>query len=160
MAGPFIPAAFTGYLSPFPMRQMTEAETKFLLQLLMIPLEKEAEFEEHVRSTAPRNFGYGVLSKRLEFHKVPVSQTAILFGMQSLKSPGELVILAWTFAKLYSTLKRKITIHDLIDVWPDGVPNTDAPEAQALWDLQKNRDALIGADNLLDCAPWPHEVPA
>jgi hypothetical protein len=148
-----IPKTFTGFLHPYPIRPLTEDETKALMQLMMAP---PGAFDDAPKKLEG-DFAFGVMSKRLQAYKVPVEIRAMLFALMPCENPGHCVAMAWTLAKIYAGLKREVVMDDLVmGPFANGLPDTSGPVFGKMWDQQKGFNNGMDCDNLLDCAPWPH----
>ena len=153
-----MPKEFNGYLAPYPLRSPTWEEMHMMIGLNICPTSDE-QMEKDLAEKLKKEVGYQILTKRLDFYKVPVSIRVRMICASMCKSPGECVVMAWTLAKLYSENQRKVTMDDLcMGPFAAGFPDTDNKLAgHAVWEMQKGHMSGQDCDNLLDCAPWPHQ---
>lgn len=131
------------------LRPMTDKESRIFIAIAMSSLEAREEMAEQSQA-------FQMLSKRLEYHEVEVDLGLIILISALCKSPGELVMWAYTLF-LMQEGKSCVTLDDfMMGPFAMGVPTESAYE-QA-WDAQKiagdERDdagpAMLSADNWLD----------
>jgi hypothetical protein len=153
-----MPATFNGYLEPYPLRIPTPDEMKMMIGLNLAMVSDE-QMEKDLAPKLEKEMGYQIITRRLDAYQVPVSIRVRLICSEMCSNPGECVVMAWTLAKIYSEIKRTVTMDDLfMGPFGNGFPDLDNKEAgQKLWDSQKGFNNGQDCDNLLDRAPWPHQ---
>jgi hypothetical protein len=128
---------------------MDEETSKLFIKCTLIELQQQEEFTKQIAYEE-----LGICGKifwdRLNLYGGKVSlPTAIIAITLSKGLPGNLVMWAFTLARLYKAAEKMVTISDLAEVFPAGFPTEDGE--LEIWDAQKGHEwGERAIDNMLD----------
>ncbi len=133
-----------------PVRTMTRAEAEILLALTMITKSGRSFADALAGGLAkgiPMPPTYEILSKRLDYHKVPYDAAAAFWLSSCSDRPGTAVLYAAALAALaHRNGNKAASFDDVVDAFAMGVP--DEPALQKVWESQKRPGHV--PDNWLD----------
>lgn len=155
-----MPAAFHGFLAPYPLRRLTAEESRAFLALSTLDdaTEEAQKHLEQIKRVYSGFLPFNVLCSRLQSYQIPVTIAVHVFAFWSCRNAGQSVVMAWTLAAIRSELKlaQPLCLLDLVShSFSAGLPDTMNEKAwNNCWDAQK-----YNGQNLIDILPWPG-VPA
>ena len=135
-------------------QQLSKEETNLFLHLTMSEMSGSNPppdmVEELMRQAAP-----SIITSRISHAGVPwekvVNLPALLFlsTMDTMRSPGQCVMWAYTLLYMYAKYGRQVNIDLLSNVFPNGFPTLESYDE--MWDKQKGHNMKIDKlDNYLD----------
>lgn len=148
-----MPIEYQGLLNA-AVRDMTKGEAQAFCAMSLAE-KMDPEMPKDMRKVLNKDFGYQVLSKRLDYFKIPVGWHLKVLVVSLCRNPAQVVMWAYTLALLYKEKKAELTMGDFLSKFPKGVPTEEA--LNKAWDEQKR---LVrpsgGTDNWLDYPEqWP-----
>jgi hypothetical protein len=126
-------------------RPMTENETKLFVNCMFADMQEYKDFS----TLEEQAFAIQVLQKRLVYHEVKVSVPVGVFICSMSKTPGDLVMWAYTLFLIQKKNNKPVTMEDLSKEFPFGFPIEESYET--VWDSQKNDN---GSNQLDFKANW------
>lgn len=127
-------------------RQLDKHETQIMLALTLNELYKDELPEEITNS-----FLVKVLTKRLEFFKIPVNKYVVTFIVCLIVNPGQAVMWAYALNEMYKEVEKEIDLWTfcLGNYFGNGIPTDE--EYNRIWLSQKVKDYQFPqSDNALD----------
>ena len=137
-------------------RPMTDEESRLFFALTTAEMESDEKAINGLHSFMADSLLFKVLQKRLESVGLDklVSKSLQMFVSAYADTPGQVVMWAFTLARMIEEHKRKVTLSDWTMRFPMGMPTTEASDER--WDAQKGHIMKQECDNCLDDLDnWP-----
>lgn len=131
-----------------PVRPMSRGEAEVLVGVMFLTASGKTLEDALAAGHMEPPTTYQILSKRLDYHKIPYDPAAAFWLASCSDRPGTAVLYATVLAALADKAGGKAaSIDDVVNAFPMGVP--DEPALQKVWESQKRYGHI--PDNWLDC---------